>query len=81
MTKKGIDYFHTFAPVARINSIWIKFALASIHKLYSNQMDVKSAFLNGDLDEEVYMKQPEGFVLLGNKHMVCKLIKSLYGLK
>ena len=44
-------------------------------------MDVKTAFLNGDLDEEIYMEQPEGFVLLGNEKKVCKLVKSLYGLK
>ncbi|GJT39612.1 zinc finger, CCHC-type containing protein [Tanacetum coccineum] len=44
-------------------------------------MDVKTTFLNGDWDEEVYMKQPEGFVMLGNEHKVCKLVKSLYGLK
>nr|GEU86419.1 zinc finger, CCHC-type [Tanacetum cinerariifolium] len=44
-------------------------------------MDVKTTFLNGDLEEEVYMKQPEGFVMIGNEHKVCKLIKLLYGLK
>ena len=79
--KEGIDYFDTFAPMARINSIRILFALASIHDLYVHQMDMKTAFLNGDLNEEIYMEQPEGFVLPGNEHKVCKLVKSLYGLK
>ena len=44
-------------------------------------MDVKMSFLNGDLVEEIYMEQPEGFVLQGNEHKVCRLVKSLYGLK
>ena len=44
-------------------------------------MDVKTVFLNGDLDEKVYMEQPEGFFIAGNEHKVCKLVKSLYGLK
>ena len=59
--KKGLDYFDTYAPVARITSIRILFALASVYKLHVHQMDVKTAFLNGDLKEEVYMKQLEGF--------------------
>ena len=79
--KEGIDYFDTYAPVARITSIRVLLALSSIYNLYVHQMDVKTTFLNGDLDEEVYMEQPEGFVLPGNEHKVCKLIKSLYGLK
>ncbi|KAL0312877.1 UNVERIFIED_CONTAM: Retrovirus-related Pol polyprotein from transposon TNT 1-94 [Sesamum radiatum] len=79
--RPGIDYFDTYAPVARISTIRLLIALASIHNLVIHQMDVKTAFLNGDLDEEVYMKQPEGFIMPGNEHKVCKLVKSLYGLK
>uniref|UniRef100_A0A2N9I931 Reverse transcriptase Ty1/copia-type domain-containing protein n=1 Tax=Fagus sylvatica TaxID=28930 RepID=A0A2N9I931_FAGSY len=79
--REGIDYFDTYAPVARITSIRVLIALASIYKLVVHQMDVKTAFLNGDLDEEVYMDQPEGFVLPGKEKKVCKLVKSLYGLK
>ncbi|GJZ37263.1 zinc finger, CCHC-type containing protein [Tanacetum coccineum] len=55
--------------------------MASIHNLIIHQIDVKTAFLNGKLDEEVYMNQPQGFIMLGNENKVCKLIKSLYRLK
>ncbi|GJR37539.1 zinc finger, CCHC-type containing protein [Tanacetum coccineum] len=79
--KSGIDYFDTYAPVARISTIRLLIAMASIHNLIIHQMDVKTAFLNGDLDEEVYMNQPQGFIMPGNENKVCKLIKSLYGLK
>ena len=79
--KSGIDYFDTYAPVARISTIRLLIALASIHNLIIHQMDVKTAFLNGELDEEVYMNQPQGFIMPGNENKVCKLIKSLYGLK
>ena len=58
--KKDIDYFDTFALVTRIFSIRVSVALASIHKLMIHQMDVKIAFLIGDLEEEIYMDQPEG---------------------
>ncbi|CAL1369869.1 unnamed protein product [Linum trigynum] len=79
--KEGVDCFDTYAPVARITFIRVLLALASIYNLHVHQMDVKTAFLNGELDEEVYMEQPEGFVLPGNEGKVCKLQKSLYGLK
>nr|GEY67436.1 hypothetical protein [Tanacetum cinerariifolium] len=77
----GTDYFDTYAPVARITTIRLLLALAAIHNLVIHQMNVKIAFLNGDLDEKVYMKQPERFVMPSNEHKVCKLVKSLYGLK
>nr|KAJ0192234.1 hypothetical protein LSAT_V11C800428450 [Lactuca sativa] len=79
--KECIDFFDTYAPVAIISTIRLLLALTAIHNLVIHQMDVKTAFLNGDLDEEIYMKQPEGFVMPGNEHKVCKLKKSLYGLK
>ncbi|CAM8988449.1 unnamed protein product [Rhodiola kirilowii] len=79
--KEGIDFFDTYAPVARISNIRLLIALAAIKNLVVNQIDVKTAFLNGDLDEEIYMKQPEGFIMPGNENKVCKLIKSLYGMK
>ncbi|GJX67500.1 zinc finger, CCHC-type containing protein [Tanacetum coccineum] len=79
--KSGIDYFDTYAPVARISTIRLLIALASIHSLIIHQMDVKTAFLNGELEEEVYMNQPLGFILPGNENKVCKLVKSPYGFK
>jgi hypothetical protein len=72
--REGIDYFDTYAPVARITSIRVLIALASIYKLVVHQMDVKTTFLNGNLDEEVYMDQLKGFLLSGNKRKVCNLI-------
>ena len=79
--KENIDFFDTFSPVTRITSIRVLISLASIHNLLIHQMDVKTAFLNGELDEEIYMDQPEGFVVHDQEHKVCKLDKSLYGLK
>ncbi|GJY66624.1 zinc finger, CCHC-type containing protein [Tanacetum coccineum] len=79
--KSGIDYFDTYAPVARISTIRLLIAMASIHNMIIHQMDVKTAFLNGELDEEVYMNQPQSFIISSNENKVCKLIKSLSGLK
>ena len=79
--KHGIDHFDTYAPVARTTTIRLLVALALIHNLVIHQIDVKTAFLYGELDEEFYMKQPEGFFLKGHENMVCRLVKSLYGLK
>ncbi|KAH9794216.1 Receptor-like serine/threonine-protein kinase [Citrus sinensis] len=76
--RNGIDYFDTYAPVARLTSIRVLFAIASLNKLYVYQMDVKTAFLNGDLDEEIYMEQPEGFVLPGNEKKVCNLMYAMH---
>jgi len=81
-TKKGgIDYKETFSPVSKKDSLRIVLALVAHYDLELHQMDVKTAFLNGDLEEDVYMDQPEGFEIKGKDQMVCKLKKSIYGLK
>ena len=56
-------------------------AITTVYKLEIHQMDVKTAFLKGDLEEEIYLEQPEGFIVTGQEQKVCRLIKSLYGLK
>jgi len=79
--KHGVDYNETFSPVARFESLRILFAIAALENWEIHSMDVKSAFLNGDLEEEIYMEQPSGFASPGQEHKVCRLHKSLYGLK
>ena len=78
---QGIDYHETFAPVARIGSIRTLLAIAAKRKMYVHQMDVHTAFLNGKLEEDIYMCQPEGFEVKGKEDLVCHLHRSLYGLK
>ncbi len=77
----GIDYEETYAPVARYASIRCILALVAHYDLELHQMDVKSAYLNGELEETIYMRQPEGFVQKGTESLVLQLRKSLYGLK
>jgi hypothetical protein len=77
---ESIDYNETFTPVAKFVSICCILALAAIEDMENPQMDVKTTFLNGDLEEEIYMEQPKRFTHEG-EHLVCKLHKSLYGLK
>jgi Reverse transcriptase (RNA-dependent DNA polymerase) len=78
----GVDYFETYAPVAKLTTYRTIFALAALEKWEIHGMDVITAYLLGKLDEEIYMMQPEGFIRMGMKrNMVCRLLKSLYGLK
>ena len=79
--QEGIDFEETFAPVARLEAIRMFLTLSSFQKFKVYEMDVKSAFLNGDLEEEVYIEQPDGFMLGNDPKLVCRLIKAIYGLK
>ncbi|WVZ50512.1 hypothetical protein U9M48_001758 [Paspalum notatum var. saurae] len=76
----GVDYDETFLQIAMLKSIWILLAIAAYHDYEVWQMDVKTVFLNGNLSEDVYMTQPEGFVDPLNAGKECKLLKSIYGL-
>ena len=79
--KEGIDYGETFSPVAMLKSIEILLSIVTHynHKIW--KMDVKTAFLNGTLEEKIYMMQLEGFIAKNQEHRVCKLKRSIYGLK
>ncbi|RVW18790.1 Retrovirus-related Pol polyprotein from transposon TNT 1-94 [Vitis vinifera] len=79
--KEGIDYEETFSPLAMLKSIRILLSIAAYFDYEIWKMDVKTAFLNGSLDECIYMKQPEGFITNGQEHLLCKLNRSIYGLK
>ncbi|CAJ2640870.1 unnamed protein product [Trifolium pratense] len=79
--RAGIDYDEVFAPVARLETVRLIISLAAQNKWKIHQMDVKSAFLNGVFDEEVYIEQPQGYEVKGEEEKVLKLKKALYGLK
>lgn len=78
---EGVDYNETYAPVVKFTSVRILMAIVTVLNLYLHQMDVVTAFLNGDLEETVYMEQPEGFKVKGKEDWVCRLRKAIYGLK
>nr|GEU47136.1 hypothetical protein [Tanacetum cinerariifolium] len=79
--EEGIDFEESFAPVARLEAIWIFLAYATHKNMVVYQMDVKTAFLNGNLREEIYVSQPNGFMDQDNPNHVYKFKKALYGLK
>ena len=79
--KERLDHFDIYSLVTRITSIRMLISIAALFNLEIHQMDVKTAFLNDDLNEEIYMKQPEGFVVSGKEKKICWLVKSLYRLK
>ena len=85
LQKWGVNYKESFAPVAKASTVRVILALAAVFNLDIEQIDVKSAFLNGIFSEEksVYVEPPDGYQLLGKdiKGKCCKLLKGLYGLK
>ena len=78
---EGIDFQETFSPVARYEAICFLLAHATLEDWELEAMDIKTAFLYGKLDGEIYMEQPEGFIGKGQEQMVCRLKKAIYGLK
>ena len=79
--REGIDHMGTFSPVSKKDSLRVIMTLVAHFDLELHQMDVKTVFLNGGLEEEVYMKHLEGFSSSASEHLVCKFNKSIYGLK
>jgi hypothetical protein len=80
-SQKEGDFNETFAPVVRHESVRVILSAAAAHNLEIIQLDVKTAFLHGDLHEEIFMDQPPGFISSDSPTHVCRLLKSLYGLK
>lgn len=80
-TGQPIEETETYAPVIRLKSIRMLLAIAAEKGFEIHQMDIKAAYLHGTLEDEVYMTQPEGYVLPGRENLVCRLQKSIYGLK
>ena len=79
--KKGIDFEEIFSLVVKMSSIIVVLRIAASLDYEIKQLDVKTTFLYGDLEEKFYMEQPKGFEVLGKENLVCQLKKSLYGLK
>jgi hypothetical protein len=78
---EGVDYDEIFSPVVRFETVRMMLALAALEDWYITGLDVKTAFLYGELDEELYMEQPEGFKAKGQEHKVLRLLRAIYGLK
>jgi len=78
--RPGIDFEETFSPVIKHDTLRVVLSLVAAHDLEMSQLDVKTAFLYGELDEEIYLQQPEGYVVAGKEGSICRLRKCIYGL-
>ena len=79
--EKGIDFDDIYSPIVKMTSIRIVLGIMAIEELHFEKLDIKIAFLHGDLDEEIYMAHPQRFEVKGKENLVYKLKKKLYGLK
>ena len=79
--KEGIDYTDIFSLVVKLNAIRSVLSIVTVEELHLEQLDVNTAFLYGDLKEEIYMQQLKGFLVKGKEKLICRLTKSLYSLK
>ena len=79
--KKGIDFEEIFSSMVKMSAIHVALSLVACLNLEVEKLDVKTAFLHGDSEEEIYMQQLEGFEVKGKENLECKLKKILYGLK
>lgn len=77
----GIDHFKTYAPITKLTAYCVIFALAALEQWEIHRMDIITAYLLGNLDEEIYMVHPEGFRMVMKRNLVCRLLQYLYGLK
>jgi hypothetical protein len=79
--KEDKDFFDTYSPVVRLTTNHVLLSLAASHGLLIHQLDVKTTFLDEELEEEIYMTRPDEFIVKGQEDKVCRLLKSLYSLK
>ena len=79
--QEGVNFEEIFSPIVKMTTLHMMLGLATKENLELVLLDVKTTFLHGELDEETYMAQPKGFAKHGKEHLVCRLKKSLYGLK
>ena len=79
--KKGINFDEIFTLIVKMTSIRTILSLVVVEYLHHEQLDVKTSFLHGDLEEDIYVQQPQGYEVKGKENLVCRLKKRLYGLK